>query len=56
MMPANKKVFDLLVEDMVELSTKNESFKNKKGSYEEKWLGDCETKPLNQIDDEKRGN
>ena len=38
MMLAIKKAFDLMGDDMVELSTEDESLKNKKGSYVEKWL------------------
>ena len=37
-MPAIKKAFDLLGDDIVELSTKNESSKNEVGSKEGKWL------------------
>ena len=35
-MPAIKKAFDLMGDNIVELSTKNESLKNKIGSYDEK--------------------
>ena len=49
----HKKSFDLLGDDIVELSTKNESLKNKIGTYDEKWLKDCEASLLEQIDDEK---
>ena len=38
MMPAIKKVFNLLGDDIVELSTENDALKNKIGSYDEKWL------------------
>ena len=38
MMRAIKKAFDLMVNDIVELSTENDSLKNKIGSYDEKWL------------------
>ena len=38
MMPAIKKAFDLLVDDIVELSTENEALKIKIGSYIEKCL------------------
>ena len=37
-MPAIKKAFDILDDDIVELSTENESLKNKIDSYDEKWL------------------
>ena len=36
MMPAIKKAFDLLGDDLVELHTENESLKNKIGSNNEK--------------------
>ena len=38
MMPAIKKAFDLLGDDIVELSTENDALKNKIGSYDAKWL------------------
>ena len=56
MMPAIKKVFNLLVDDIVELSTKNDALKNKIGSYDEKWLEESKAKLLKQINDEKRAN
>ena len=48
MMPAVKKVFDLMGDDIVELSTKNESLK-KIGSYNEKRLKESEAKLLEQM-------
>ena len=56
MMPAIKKAFSLLGNDIVELSTKNDALKNKIGSYDEKWLEESKNKMLKQIDDEKRAN
>ena len=56
MMPAIKKAFNLLGDDIVELSTENDALKNKKGSYNEKWLEESKNKMLKQIDDEKRAN
>ena len=56
MMPAIKKDFNLLGDDIVELSTENDALKNKIGSYDEKWLEESKTKLLKQIDDEKRAN
>ena len=38
MMPAIKKAFNLLGDDIVELSAKKDALKNKIGSYDEKWL------------------
>ena len=56
MMPAIKKAFNLMGDDIVELSTENDSLKNKKGSYDERWLEESKTKLLKEIDDEKRAN
>ena len=56
MMPAFKKAFNLLGDDIVELSTENDALKNKIGSYDEKWLEEFKNKMLKQIDDEKRAN
>ena len=53
-MPAIKKAFNLLGDDIVELSTQNDALKNKIGSYDEKWLEESEARLLQQIDDEKR--
>ena len=43
-------------DDIVELSTENESFKNKIGSYDGKWLEKSKSKLLKQFNDEKRAN
>ena len=56
MMPAIKKAFNLLGDDIVELSTENDVLKNKIGSYDEKWIEESKNKLLKQIDDEKRAN
>ena len=56
MMPAIKKAFNLLGDDIVELSTENDVLKNKIGSYDEKWTEESKNKLLKQIDDEKRAN
>ena len=56
MMPAIKKAFTLLGDDIVELSTENVALKNEIGSYDEKWLEESKNKMLKQIDDEKRAN
>ena len=56
MMPAIKKAFNFLGDDIVELFTENDALKNKIGSYDEKWLEESKTKLLKQIDDEKRAN
>ena len=41
MMPAIEKVSDLMGDDMVELSTENETLENKIGSSDEKRLEEC---------------
>ena len=56
MMPAIKKAFNLMGDDIVELFTENDASKNEIGSYYEKWLEECKTKLLKQIDDQKRAN
>ena len=56
MLPAIKKSFNLLGDDIVELSRENDALKNKIGSYDEKWLEESKAKLLKQIDDEKRAN
>ena len=56
MMPAIKKAFNLIGDDIVELSTENDALKNKIGSYDERWLEESKTKLLKEIDDEKRAN
>ena len=56
MMPAIKKTFNLLGDDIVDLSTENDALKNKIGSYDEKWLEESKNKMLKQIDDEKSAN
>ena len=55
-MPAFKKAFNPFGDDIVDLSTENETLKNKIGSYDEKWLEASKAKLLKQIDDEKRAN
>ena len=56
MMPAIKKAFILMGDDIVELSVENESLKNQIGHYVEKWLQESKAKLLKEIDDEKRAN
>ena len=56
MMPAIKKAFNLMGDDIVELSVENESLKNQIGQYDEKWLQESKLKLLKEIDDEKRAN
>ena len=40
MMPAIKKAFDLMGDDIVELSTQNDALKSKRGCYDKKRLED----------------
>ena len=54
MMPAIKKAFNLLGDDIVDLSTENDALKNKIGDYDEKWLQESKAKLLKDIDDKKR--
>ena len=54
MMPAIRKAFDLMVNDIVDLSAENETLKNQVGDYDQKWLEESKAKLLKQIDDEKR--
>ena len=54
MMPAIKKAFDFMRDDIVVLSTENDALKNKMGSYDEKWLQESKAKLLKRIDDEKK--
>ena len=56
MMPAIKKVFDLMGDYIVNLSTENDALKNKKTNYDEKSFEDSKAKLLKQIDDKKRAN
>ena len=55
-MPAIRKAFDLMGDDIVELSTENETLKNQIGDYDEKCLEKSEAMLLKRIDDEKRAN
>ena len=56
MMLAIKEAFNLMGDDIVELSSENDALKSKIGSYDEKWLEDSKAKLLKQIDDEKRAH
>ena len=54
MMHAITKAFDLVSSNINDLSTENESLKNKIGSYDEKRLKESKAKLFKQIVDEKR--
>ena len=56
MMPAIKKAFYSMCDDIVELSTENHALKNKIESHDEKCLEESKAKLLKQINDKKRGN
>ena len=56
MMPAIEKAFNLLGDDIVDLSTEKDALKNKIGYYDEKWLEESKAKLLKDINDEKRAN
>ena len=56
MMPAIKKPFNLLGDDIIDLSTENDAFKNKIVAYDQHWLEESKAKLLKQIDDQERAN
>ena len=56
MMPAIEKAFNVLGDDIIELSTENDVLKNQIGEYDQKWLEESEAKLLKVINDEKRAN
>ena len=56
MIAAIQKAFNLMGDDIVELSTENDALKNEIGSYDERWLEELKAKLLKEIDDEKRAN
>ena len=56
MMPAIRKAFNLLGDDIIELSTENDVLKNQIGEYDQKWLEESKRRLLKDIDDEKRSN
>ena len=55
-MPAIKKDFNLMGDNIVVLSIENQSLKNIIGSCDEKCLEESKAKLLKQVDDEKRPN
>ena len=56
MMPAIEKAFNVLGDDIIELSTENDVLKNQIVEYDQKWLEESKAKLLKDIDDEKRAN
>ena len=55
-MPANKKVFDKLRDDIVDISAENESLKFRISFFDAKWWVESRAKHLKQFMDEKRAN
>ena len=55
-MPAIKKAFNLVGDDIIELSVENDALKNQIGDYDQKWLEESKAKLLKDINDEKRAN
>ena len=56
MMSAIKKAFNVLGDDIFELSVENDALKNQIGDYDQKWLDESKAKLLKDINDEKRAN
>ena len=56
MRPAFKRAFDLLGDDILEVSTENDPLKNRIGDYDEKRLQESKDRLLKQIEDEERTN
>ena len=56
MMPAIKEAFNLMGNDIVDLSTENDALKEKIGDYDEKWLQESKEKLLKHIDDKKKAD
>ena len=56
MMPAIKKAFNVLGDDIIDLSTENDVLKNQIGDYNKKWLDESKANLLKDINDEKRAN
>ena len=54
MMPAIEKAFDLMCDDIVQMSRRNDALKNKTGAYDEYWLKRSKANLLKQIDDGKK--
>ena len=55
-MPAIRKAFDLMGDDVVHFFTENEVLKNQISDLVEKWLAETKAKLLKQVDDEKRAD
>ena len=55
-MPAIKKAFNVLGDDIIELSVETHALKNQIGDYDQKWIEESKAKLLKDINDEKRAN
>ena len=53
-MPAVKKDFSLLGDNIIDIFAENDALKDKIGSHEQHWLEESKAKLLKHIDDEKR--
>ena len=53
MMPAIKKAFSLLGDDIIELIVENDTLKNQIGDYDQKWLEKSKARLLKDIDDKE---
>ena len=56
MMPAIKKAFNLLGDNIVGLSVENDALKNQIGGYDQRWLEESKANIIKDINDEKRAN
>ena len=56
MLPTIKKAFNVLGDDIIELSVENDALKKQIGDYDEKRLEESKAKLLKDINDEKRAN
>ena len=56
MRPFLKKAFNLMGDNVKELSTKNDALKNKVGSYDQQWFEKPQANLLKQIVDEQKAN
>ena len=56
MMRAIKKDFNLMGDDIVELSVENESLQSQVGEFDEKWLQESKTKLLKKVMTKKEQN
>ena len=55
-MPAIKKAFNVLGDDIIEIIVENDALKNQIGDYDQKSLEESKAKLLKDINDEKRAN